>query len=152
MYRISALAAVAAALLLSACGGSSKPQAASQSGSPRGPHNAHAAYAFSACMRNHGVTNFPDPQVLRKGNSVNVAIAITPAIASSPAFKSAQKTCGHLLPFGQGPSPAQQKAQADAMLAFAQCMRRHGFARFPDPSSQGQLSLQAIQAAGINLK
>jgi hypothetical protein len=36
-------------------------------------------------MRDHGVTNCPDPQV--NGNTVK--IQITPSIIASPAFKSA---------------------------------------------------------------
>ena len=37
------------------------------------------------------------------------------------------------------------------MLAFAGCIRRHGFTRFPDPTSTGQLSHQMLSAAGIDL-
>lgn len=37
------------------------------------------------------------------------------------------------------------------MVAFARCMRAHGFPRFPDPTSQGQLTLTMIRQAGINL-
>ncbi len=31
-------------------------------------------------------------------------------------------------------------------------MRRHGFGRFPDPDSRGDLTIAMIEAAGINLK
>jgi hypothetical protein len=37
------------------------------------------------------------------------------------------------------------------MVAFAQCLRTHGFPRFPDPNAQGDLSLQTISAAGIDI-
>jgi hypothetical protein len=36
-------------------------------------------------------------------------------------------------------------------LAFARCVRNHGFPSFPDPTSDGQLSHEMIDAAGINL-
>jgi hypothetical protein len=103
-------------------------------------------------MREHGVTNFPDPQV--HGNSVT--LLITPSITSSPAFKSARVECAHLLPDGgQGlisPSPAQQRARTEGLVAFAACMRRHGFPSFPDPTGQGRLTLEMIAQAGINLR
>jgi hypothetical protein len=104
-------------------------------------------------MRSHGVSGFPDPVVKTSGSSASVAIRITPALAGSPSFKSAQKACGHILPGpkGQGLSPAQQQARTRAMLAFAQCLRTHGFPRFPDPTAQGQLTLQMVTSAGIDL-
>jgi hypothetical protein len=102
-------------------------------------------------MRDHGVTNFPDPQV----NGNHLTIQINPSITASPAFKSAQKACAYLLPPGagqiNGPSPAQQKARTEGLLAFAACVRNHGFPSFPDPDSQGRLTLQMIAQAGINL-
>jgi hypothetical protein len=102
-------------------------------------------------MRSHGVTNFPDPQV--SGN--NVKLTINPSITGSPAYKSARQACAHLLPGGAGQitlSQAQQQAHKAGLLAFATCVRKHGFSRFPDPNSQGQLTLAMITQAGINLK
>ena len=37
------------------------------------------------------------------------------------------------------------------MLAFARCMRSHGFPSFPDPSSSGQLTHEMLANAGINI-
>jgi hypothetical protein len=144
----------AAALLIAACGGSKKPPTTSAVGSHSSGTN--AAYRFSACMRTHGVTNFQDPKVSTNGNQVKVAIHVDPAITGSPSFKSAQKACGHLLPgggpTGVGPTPAQMHARADAMLAFARCMRQHGFSKFPDPTSQGRLTPEMLTKAGIDLQ
>jgi len=142
------------AALLAACGGSKKPPAPSSNGS----HNSgtNAAYRYSACMRTHGVSNFQDPQVSTNGNQVKVAIHVDPAITGSPSFKSAQTACGHLLPgggpTGAGSSQAQMHVRAAAMLAFAKCMRQHGFSKFPDPTSQGQLTLAMLSKAGIDLQ
>jgi hypothetical protein len=138
---LTVLAALTVALL-AACG---------SSGSSGKAFTASDADKYPACMRDHGVTNFPDPQV--SGN--NVKIQITPSITGSPAFKSAQKACAYLLPAGaqtNGLSPAQQKARTDGLLAFATCVRKHGFPSFPDPTSQGQLTLEMITQAGINLQ
>ena len=52
---------------------------------------------------------------------------------------------------GTGQSAEQSQAHSAAMLAFARCMRRRGFANFPDPTGQGQLSPQMVTAAGIDL-
>ena len=147
------LAAAATGVIIAGCGGSSPPSSSTGSGSPHTTGPGADAYQYSACMRSHGVSGFPDPVVKVNGNSVAVGIHITPALTNSPSFKSAQSTCQHILgsPKGQGPSPAQQQARTRAMVAFAQCLRTHGFPHFPDPTAQGQLSLQMVTAAGIDL-
>jgi hypothetical protein len=140
------------AVLLAACGGSGKPSSPGSTGSSHKAFTASNADKFPACMRDHGVTNFPDPQV----NGNHLKIQITPSIIGSPAFKSAQKACAYLLPAGagqiNGPNPAQQKARTEGLVAFAACVRKHGFPSFPDPTSQGQLTLEMIARAGINLQ
>lgn len=146
------LLVVSAALALAACGGS-EPPAAGVSGHSGQDSGAQDAYRFSACMREHGVARFQDPRVHTNGNQVSVMIRVDPAITGSPDFKSAQHACSHLLPDGSnGPSPEQQRARAQAILAFARCMRRHGFPRFPDPTSQGQLTPAMLSRAGIDLQ
>ena len=88
---------------------------------------------FSACMRKHGVTNFPDPNG-QGVITIHSGMGIDP---DSPAFKSARTVCDKLLPNGGQPTPAQiAKSQAE-MLAFSACMRAHGLKDFPDPSSGG---------------
>jgi len=145
--------AILAAMLLAACGGGTKPPKSPGSGQASRNSPGQAAYRYSACMRTHGVANFQDPHVSVHGNQVSVAIHVDPAITSSPAFKSAQTACAHILPgAANGPTPAQQHMREQAMLAFANCMRQHGFTRFPDPTAQGQLSPQMVEQAGINLQ
>jgi len=59
------------------------------------------ALKFSACMRSHGVTNFPDPQ-FSSGGGIRIKIQPGPGGSgldpSSPIFQAAQKACGSLLP------------------------------------------------------
>jgi hypothetical protein len=149
--RILALAGLTA-VLVAACGGAKKPPA-SNSGGTTTTAAVKTAYRYSACMRTHGVTNFQDPHVSTNGNSVAIAIHVDPAITGSPAFKSAQRKCGHILPIGnESTNQGQTRSQTDATLAFAKCMREHGFPKFPDPNSQGQLSPSALSQAGINLQ
>jgi hypothetical protein len=95
--------------------------------------NTAAGAKFSACMRKHGLTNFPDP------NSQGV-IAIQSGMGidpGSPAFVSARTACEKLLPNGGQPTPAQIAQAQKQMLAFSACMRAHGIKDFPDPSNGG---------------
>jgi hypothetical protein len=150
-----ALAGVAAlSLLASACGGSPGPGVAkapnsssSSSGSTGGSGKGDPA-AYSACMRSHGVPNFPDPDsqgrikitsgVDRNGHKTGVD-------TNSPQFKKAQQACQKLQPNGGKPSAQQQAKEQQAMLKFSQCMRSHGVPKFPDPKfTPGGGSLMSI--------
>ena len=64
-----------------------------------------------------------------------------------------QAACRHLLSGGGAPSQtaAQRQAQTVAALAFARCLRSHGFPRFPDPTNTGELTHQMLANAGIDL-
>lgn len=66
-----------------------------------------AALAFSACMRAHGIKDFPDPNF--SGGRISVQIKggkgsnLDP---NSPTFQAAQKACQGNLPFKGGPGPS----------------------------------------------
>jgi hypothetical protein len=137
----SVTAVVIASLLTAACGGRSVTTAATT-------HDGLVALvAYSDCMRSHGVPNFPDP-------SSSNGIPKDKIPVGSPQFLTASSACMHLMPTsGLGPQDAAQPTRtrvADA-LAFARCMRRHGFASFPDPTNQEQLTPEMVTAAGIDL-
>lgn len=111
-----AAALAAGAITLAACASSSKP---SGSGSP-----GTQALTYAECMRANGVPNFPDP-------GSNGALP-NPAL---PAFQTALKACAKLQPVGMhlGGPPEPSAAELRSALAFARCMRAHGFSHFPDP-------------------
>ena len=95
--------------------------------------------AFSACMRSHGVPNFPDPNGTGRDH-VRLERRHRPELAPVPVGpEDAARSC---CPNGGAPSPAQHaKAQA-AMLRYSACMRSHGVPKFPDPNfSGGRISL-----------
>jgi hypothetical protein len=146
-------AAVVVAVLAAGCGGSSHPGSSNSAG----PHDlANKAFAFSACMRNHGVTSFPDPKVSSSGpGSTAIAMVVPKSFASSPQFKSANQACRSILPGPGSINPAQvarqQQAHRQVLLAFARCLRLHGLTNFPDPTNQGQLTLAMLQQAGVDL-
>lgn len=155
---LPALAAAGLMLIVAGCGGNSPSPSSTNASAAHAQGPRGAAQRFSACMRSHGVANFPDPVVHVSSSggatSASVGIRVTPGLKDSPAFKSATAACQHILPGpnnGQGPSPAQQQARTRAMVAFAQCLRTHGFPHFPDPDAQGDLSVQTINAAGIDI-
>lgn len=73
--------------------------APSQNTSASNSQFAAQALKFAACMRSHGVPNFPDP----KGSGAFLIQGIDP---NSPQVKSAQQACQSLLPAG-GPGGGQ---------------------------------------------
>jgi hypothetical protein len=64
------------------------------------------ALKFSECMRAHGITDFPDPQVSSGAGGVSIGIRINGKGQSSdlnprgPQFQAAQKVCQPLTGFG----------------------------------------------------
>jgi hypothetical protein len=127
--RFKPLLAVAvlavAALLTAACGGG-PPSAAGSSAT--GQVRVQQALAFAHCMRSHGVPNFPDPD-----SSGGIVIKKSLMESSYNAPRSARTACVHLLPkYALTLTPVQQEQHQRQQLAFAACMRRHGFPQFPD--------------------
>lgn len=92
------------------------------------------ALRYAACMRSHGLQDFPDPSS-DGGFQISSGRGIDPG---SSQFQAAQKACRKfLLRGGQPPSPAQQAKAVANMLKYAQCMRAHGLPSFPDPQVMG---------------
>src|SRR4030095_7285984 len=115
--RALALASVAAlSLLATACGDSSGAKGAqvgtNGSAKDSGPSNASGAddpRAYSACMRSHGVPNFPDPDSdgrLKITSGVSKNGQKTGVDVNSPRFKTARRACQRLLPNGGRPPAA----------------------------------------------
>ena len=133
------------ALLTTACGGGS-PSTGGSAGAGQG--RLAQALAFAHCMRSHGAPDFPDPDSAG-------GFPVKPSNSSSIDAPQAHAACAHLYP-NEGktlPDPAQQAAQQRRALAFAACMRRHGFANFPDDWSGnvGQLISAGIDPGSPQL-
>jgi hypothetical protein len=148
------LASASVALLVAGCGGNA-PSSTTSAGGPSSRTLDADAYKFSRCMRQHGVSNFPDPRVINQPGHSGVGIEVTPALTSSPQFKTAQNACQGLMP-GPGPgndgrSPQQLATHIKGLRDFATCMRSHRVSTFPDPNTQGQITPTMMSAAGINL-
>src|SRR5436190_12718674 len=133
-------------LILVAAGCSSKNPSATGSGgsaNAAGSASSPSAIAFSACMRLHGVPNYPDPDSsgqLPKGDAQQFGV-------STSRYQAAQQACQHLLPTGASLEqqerhctdtgdcpPAVVQQLLSSMRRFSECMRSHGFPNMPDPT------------------
>lgn len=149
-------AVLSAGPLLAACSGSHS----SAGGSPsRGGSRSASLVAYAACIRSHGVPNYPDPDSsgeLAKTDAHQLGV-------STSEYQAAQDACRHLVPTGGSlmqrehqcmqdsdctPEMVQRMLTADRKLA--RCMRSHGVANFPDPTTDSDGPVFNITAAGIS--
>lgn len=139
------------AVLAAGCGSNGPATTTGQSAQNSAQNGVSQAYAFSRCMRSHGLPNFPDPKVSTSPGHASVGIAVNPSETSSPKFNSAQKACQGILPAPNSHSAQHSGPSKQVLLAFARCMRDKGIHGFPDPDAQGQLRLPAVSAAGVDI-
>jgi hypothetical protein len=90
------------------------------------------AVAYAACMRQHGVPNFPDP-LPNGGFEISSDVTGGGNGQVSPQYAAAVNACASLLPSGS-PSAQQQQKTLSELLRVSACMRTHGFKTFPDPT------------------
>ena len=134
---------IALAGAVAACGGSAAPTiptlrtAGASPTAPISPEQALRAYV--TCMRDHGI-DMPDARVWPDGR---VELQY-PELTEKGPFMIADEACRALLvdaypPTTPNPNAAQEQ---DQLLAYARCMREHGF-DMPDDGSV------TVQAAGV---
>jgi hypothetical protein len=150
-----AIVAASCATVLGACGSSSQ----TGTGSAGGSSTIAMLDKYSICMRDHGVSGFPDPSSTETPNSFgvdgyNFDLPST-MNTQSPAYESADKDCEKVIGIGtsSGGPPAGVLAKARRhALAHAQCMRAHGVPNFPDPTVTGNGNgvTEASGGRGIN--
>lgn len=122
--RMRPLAALAIIAVLGA-GCSSSP--ADSDGGDTG----NQALTFSQCMRDHSISDFPDPDA--SGDLTIDQIANGTSLdTTSAAFEQAMSACKDLQPAGFT-GEKRTKSEQQGALAFAKCMRENGVADFPDP-------------------
>jgi hypothetical protein len=147
------LGVVGSALIIAACGSSSKASTTA------GSSTIAMLDRYAVCMRAHGVSGFPDPSTTETPNSFgidgyNFDLPST-TNTQSPAYESADKTCQSALGSGTSSGGLNAAFVAKARtraLAHAVCMRAHGVPNFPDPviTVNGRGISQASGGAGIN--
>jgi hypothetical protein len=120
------LAAAVLALAATGCGGSGDPKSSS-SGSNANPA-LEKAVKYAQCMRENGVTDFPDPE--KNGKFM---IPAGGPNRNSAQFKKAQQACKSQEPPGIQDDPAERAHDQEEWLKWAQCMRKNGISAMPDP-------------------
>lgn len=129
MNKVSALLAASAAALtvtVAGCGGAGDPR--SDSSGSNTNSTLEQAVKYAQCMRENGLTDFPDPD--KDGRFM---IPAGGPKRTSPQFMKAQKACKSLEPPGIKDDPAQIAQDQKEWLKWAQCMRRNGIPDMPDP-------------------
>jgi hypothetical protein len=131
---LAALVLGAMVALIGGCG-STAPVGTGSSSS--GTTNHEKAVKFAKCMRNNGVSAFPDPPASGELTIDGIANG-SPLDPNTPAFKQAISACKDLEPAGfMGSKRSPQQGQA--ALKFAECIRENGVNDFPDPTPNGPL-------------
>ena len=102
-------------------------------GSPGSPQA--RGLAFVACMRSHGVANFPDSAISTSAKGIELVVpkGIDP---NSSQFRSAMQSCRGLLSAGASNNSSPSASYTEAVLKFARCMRTNGVTNFPEPNAQ----------------
>jgi len=140
----------AMALLTAGCGGDDGTARAIPSA--RGGGGASAApaatsepdpLAYSQCMREHGVPNFPDP-VDGRLSIDGRKLGVDP---EGSVFRAADAACQSLMPPRDASRPAPPEVR-EAGLKYSACMRENGLPGFPDPDSGGNLKIDG-RALGV---
>ena len=141
------IATAALAVLAAACNGS--PSLTGGSPTAGGSADPTSAVAYSHCVRGHGVPNYPDPG---SGGTLPKVSAQQLGVSNS-RLHTAQRACQHLLPAtggaldanslrqceltGDCPQALVQQALNDGRT-IARCMRSHGVANWPDPTTDSE--------------
>jgi hypothetical protein len=134
--KLRPLAALAVLALIGAgCSNGSAETGNGSSGGNENATNQDGTVKFAECMRDNGVTEFPDPNA--SGDQEFVA-GIRRLDPSSAAWKKAIGACKDLQPPGLLGGKATPEEMRER-LEFAQCMRDNGVKDFPDPTNDGPL-------------
>ncbi|MGH7765472.1 MAG: hypothetical protein ACREOM_13765 [Candidatus Dormibacteraceae bacterium] len=92
---------------------------------------------FAQCMRDNGVSQFPDPDA-SGALTIEQVVNGTSVDPNSATFQQALTACRDLEPAGfTGQKRSAQ--QQEAALKFAQCIRDNGVNDFPDPAPDAPL-------------
>jgi hypothetical protein len=108
---------------------------ASPSASATPSDDPDAPLKFSRCMREHGLSWFPDPS----NGKMSVAI---PQGTDMKKVEAAQEACKQYMPNG-GNAPKPSAEELQQARDMAKCMRENGIPNFPDPNPDGGMMIDA---------
>jgi hypothetical protein len=133
LRSLAAFGLVVLTSLISAGCGSSAPSETGTASSPGTATTAREkAVKFAECVRDNGVSAFPDPDA--SGELTIDGVANGSSLdTNSAVFKKAISACKDLEPPGFTGRKRSAREQ-DSALRFAQCVRDNGVKDFPDPA------------------
>lgn len=106
---------------------------ATPSASPSASRDPDAPLKFARCMREHGMTWFPDPD---KSGRMEIRI---PQGLDPKKMEAAQQACKQFM--GGGTMERPPAADLEAFRRLARCMRENGVPKFPDPDPDGGMRI-----------
>lgn len=130
IQQLRALAALAIVALIAGCS-----NAPAENGSTSDNKNAtegNEAAKFAKCMRDNGVSEFPDPDASGR-LTIDGVVNGSSLDTNAPAWKTAIGACKDLQPPGFTGEGRRSTKEQEAALEFAQCIRDNGVKDFPDP-------------------
>jgi hypothetical protein len=96
------------------------------------------AVKFAECMRDNGVSEFPDPDASGE-LTIDGVLNGSSLDPNAPAWKEAIGACKDLQPPGFTGDENVSDEEQEVRLEFAQCMRDNGVEDFPDPAKDDPL-------------
>jgi hypothetical protein len=130
--KLGPLAALAVVALIGA-GCSDAPDENGSAGNTNAA-NQEQGVKFAECMRDNGVSEFPDPDA-SGGLTIDGVLNGSSLDPSTPAWKAAIGACKDLQPLGFTGDGEVSAEEQETRLEFAQCMRENGVTDFPDPAN-----------------
>lgn len=130
-------------LVASGCGGSAGNHVAqlststTQNSSPSSGSTYDHALAFARCMRTHGVPLWPEPE--RNGSFDQSPLTLSQLGVSKSQVTTTEQACRSLLPTHS--VTTRQSLVLPQALRFSHCMRAHRVVDFPDPDSNGAITI-----------
>jgi hypothetical protein len=136
---LGAMLAILGIVVLAACSSSGTTNASADSSTSTAYQK---ALAYAHCIRAHGIPDYPDPN--SQGQFIVQNGSALPSVSAAVA-NAAAKACQKLLPpsMAQGPPSGSsgQGSGRSSQLKFSECMRSHGEPNYPDPASNGSITL-----------
>jgi hypothetical protein len=138
--RTVILGGMAAASLLTGCGGSGG--SAARDGASSNTDERSALLEVSRCMREHGYPSFPDPVADSRGAWGFPESSQIPRESPAACERVARQAKSRIHRSG---GDRKQLSAGDIAKArsFARCMREHGVSDFPDPDARGGFRMPA---------
>jgi hypothetical protein len=133
--KLGPLAALAVVVLIGA-GCSNEPAESGNAGNSNAGQE--QAVKFAECMRDNGVSEFPDPDGSGR-LTIDGVVNGSSLDPSAPAWQNAIAACEDLQPPGFTGDEEVTAEEQVARLEFAQCMRDNGVEDFPDPAVDAPL-------------